>query len=187
MNLLAAKGAWSLDLIFFLLLFLGIFLGVKRGFLNSICKLAGTIFSLVIGVTFCVSLQSSLEKNFQWTSKMNESMGKAVDSPLGKWIMIVISFVFLVLLVQLACWAIGAGGTALADRYEPVKIVNMVLGGIMGAFQMFVIIFGIFAILRWIPSESLHNFIASSSVVGKIFDPTQGSWFWSATNLKSRF
>ena len=187
MYLLAAKGAWSLDLIFFLLMFLGVFLGVFRGFLKSICKLAGTIFSLVIAVTFCVSLQASLEKSFQWTSKMNESMGKAVDSPLGKWIMIVICFVFLVLLVKGACWAIGAGGTALVDRYEPIKIVNMVLGGIMGAFQMFVILFGIFAILRWIPSESLHNFIASSSVVGKIFDPTEGSWFWSATNLRSRF
>ena len=187
MGLLAVKGAWSLDLIFFLLLFLGIFLGVRRGFLKSICKLAGTIFSLVIGVTFCVSLQASLEDSFQWTSKMNESMGKAVDSPLGKWIMIAICFVFLVLFVKLACWGIGAGGTALAERYEPVKIVNMVLGGVFGAFQMFIILFGIFAIFRWIPSESFHNFIASSSVVGKIFNPLPVSWFWKATNLRAHF
>ena len=185
MNSLLAKGAWSLDLVFFILLFLGIFLGVKRGFLKSICKLAGTIFSLVIAVTFCVSLQASLEKSFGWTTAINNSMHRP-DSPWGKWIMVIVSFVFLVLLVKLGCWAIGAGGTALAERYEPVKIINMVLGGAMGAFQMFVIIFIIFAILRWIPSTSLHEFIASSKVVGVIFNPTPGSWFYAATNMRSR-
>lgn len=186
MGALLAKGAWALDLVFFILIFVGIFLGVLRGFLKSICKLAGTIFSGVIAVTFCVSLQDSLEKSFGWTTKMNLSMHRAADSPLAKWIMIVLCFIFLALLVQLLCWGVGAGGTALADRYEPVKIINMVLGGIMGAFQMFVIIFGIFAILRWIPSPSLHDFISSTRVVGAIFNPNPGSWFYAATNLRSR-
>ena len=183
---LLAKGAWSLDVLFFLLLLLGIFLGVRIGFLKSVCKLAGTIFSVVIAVVFCVPLQASLERSFHWTTKMNLSMNRLPDSPLGKWIMVAICFVFLILLVRLGCWALGSVGTALIDRFAPIRIVNMILGGILGAFEMFTILFVLFAILRWIPSEPLHEFIASSGVVGKIFNPTNSSWFWHATHLWGR-
>ena len=182
MNLLLAKGAWTLDVLFFVLLFFGILFGVRMGFLKSVCKLAGTIFSIVIAVTFCVPLQASLEGTFGWTSAINNSIG----SPWGKWIMVIVSFIFLILLVKLGCWALGGVGTALIDHFAPIRIINMFLGGILGAFEMFTLLFVLFAIFRWIPSESLHEFISSSSVVGSIFNPNAGSWFYEATNLSSR-
>ena len=182
MTSLLAAGAWVLDVLFFVLMIAGILFGVWRGFLKGICKLAGTIFAGVIAVTFCVSLQASLDKSFGWTTKINTAIG----APWGKWIMVIVSFVFLLLLVQGGCWAIGAAGTALVDRFAPFRIINMILGGILGAFQMFTILFVLFAIFRWIPSESLHNFISSSTVMGAIYNPTPGSWFYAATNLRGR-
>ena len=179
MNSLLAKGAWVLDILFFVLLFLGVFFGVKRGFLKSVCKLAGTIFSVIIAVTFCVSLQAALENSFGWTTAISRSVG----SPFGQWIMVAICFIFLLVLVKLGCWLLGKGGTALIDSFAPIRILNMFLGGILGAFQMFIAMFVLFAIFRWIPSEPLHNFVESSSVVGVIFNPSHGSWFYDATHM----
>lgn len=176
MNSLLAAGAWIIDVVFFALIIFGILLGVKRGFIAGICKLAGTIFSIVVGVVFCVSLQASLERNFGTTSAINDAIG----APFGEWIMVILSFLFLVALVKLACWLIGSFGSSLANEVKALRIINMFLGGLLGAFKLFVVFFAVLAILRWIPSESLHEFISSSGVVGKIFD---SQWFIDATHM----
>lgn len=176
MNSLLAAGSWVIDVVFFALIILGILLGVKRGFIAGICKLVGTIFSIVVGVVFCVALQASLERSFGATSAINDAIG----APFGEWIMVVLSFIFLVALVKLGCWLIGSFGDSIAKGAKPLRIVNMCLGGILGAFKLFIVFFVILAIFRWIPSESLHNFISSSGVVGKIFD---SQWFIDATHM----
>ena len=51
---------WALDLIFFLILLLGLVLGSWRGFVKGICKLAGTIFAIVVAVTFCNPFKNAL-------------------------------------------------------------------------------------------------------------------------------
>lgn len=176
MNALLAAGAWVIDVLFFAIIIIGILLGVKRGFVKGICKLAGTIFSVVVAVTFCVAMQASLERSFGATTAINEAIG----APFGEWIMVAISFILLLVIVKLGCWLLGNIGGALADQYAPIRIVNMFLGGILGAFKAFVVIFVLLAVMRWIPSDSLHGFISSSGIVGKIFDST---WFIDATHM----
>lgn len=176
MNSLLAAGAWTLDVLFFVILLAGILLGVRRGFVKGICKLAGTILAAVVAVTFCVAMQASMERSFGSTTAINNAIG----APFGEWIMVAISFILLLVIVKLSCWFLGKAGSALANSVAPIRIVNMILGGILGAFKAFIFIFVILAIFRWIPSDSFHNFIGSSGVVGKMFD---SQWFIDATHM----
>lgn len=176
MNSLLAAGAWTLDIIFFLILLGGILLGVRRGFIKGICKLAGTILAGVVSITFCVALQASLEYTFGTTSAINNAIG----APFGAWIMVALSFVFLFLLVKIGCALLGKYGSALIEDVAPLRIANMFLGGILGAFKAFILIFAILAAFRWIPNESFCNFVASSEIVGKIFS---SQWFIDATQM----
>lgn len=176
MNSLLASGAWVADILFFVILILGILLGVRRGFIKGVCKIAGTIFSVIVAVTFCVAMQASLERSFGATSAINDAIGE----PFGEWIMVALSFILLIVIVKLGCWLLGSVGGALVDNIAPFRIVNMVLGGILGAFKAFILIFVLLAIMRWIPSDSLHEFFSSSGVVGAIFD---SQWFIDATHM----
>lgn len=176
MNSLLASGGWVFDILFFVIIILGILLGVRRGFVKGICKLAGTIFSVVVAVTFCVAMQASLERSFGATTALNDAVG----APFGEWIMVALSFILLLVIVKLGCWFLGSVGSAVVDSLAPLRILNMFLGGILGAFKAFILLFILFAIMRWIPNESLHAFISSSGVVGKIFD---SQWFIDATRM----
>ena len=175
MNSLLASGAWSLDVLFFVLLLLGVFLGVSKGFVGGVCKLAGTIFAIFVAVSFCVSFQGTLEKSFGWSTALNN----AIAPPFGTWIMIAICFLFLFGIVKLGSWLIGLVGTAITNSSPVFRIINMVLGGILGAFKAFAIIFLVLCIFNWIPSDALHNWMSSSGVVGTIFS----KWVTTHTSI----
>ncbi len=173
MNLLAASGSWALDLVFFLLLFLGVLFGVWRGFVKGICKLAGTIFAIVFAFTFCIPMKNLLDSWFGLTNAMG-------GTTLAGWGAVVISFVVLVVLIKLGAWLIGKLGTALVEKFRPVKIINKVLGGILGLVKALLFIFILLAIFKWIDAGSINAFIAKSAVVGKIYN---SAWFIGAFHL----
>ena len=180
MNSLLVRGAWVIDILFFALLAVGTLLGVKKGFVAGVCKLMGTLLAIFIGIAFCVPMQASLEKNFGATTALNN----AIAPPFGQWILVAICFIFLVVIVKLGCWLIGLIVNSVANRSTVVRVINMVLGGLLGAFEMFMLIFAILAILRWIPSTQLHNFLSSSVVAGSMFN---SQWFINATSLSFKF
>ena len=180
MNSLLAAGAWVIDVLFFALLFLGTLFGVRRGFVGGVFKLAGTFLSIFVAVTFCVSMQASLEKSFGATTALNKSLAP----PVGQWLMVAICFIFLLVIVKLGCKVVSAIGTTIVNKSTTLKVVNMFLGGLLGAFKMFILLFVIFALLRWIPSNPIHNFISSSSIAGKIFN---SDWFINATHLNFKW
>jgi len=179
-NQLLAAGSWTLDVVFFLLLIVGTLVGVKRGLIKGVLKMAGTLFAVAVAVIFCISFQETLEGWFGTTTALNN----AIRAPFGEWIMVALCFILLLLLVKVGAKLLGSLGTWLVNKFEPFRIVNMVLGGILGMFKIFMVILLILAILRWIPSESLHSFVSSSTVVGKIFD---SNWFIEATHLSFNF
>ena len=180
MNSLLVPGAWVMDVLFFILLFLGVFFGVKRGFIAGVFKLAGTFLSIFVAVTFCVSMQASMESMFGATTALNN----AIAPPFGQWIMVAISFIFLLVITKLGCWLAGMIGNAIANKSTTLKVINMILGGLLGAFKMFIIIFVVLALFRWIPSNALHNFMSSSAIVGRIFD---SQWFINATHMSFKW
>ena len=167
MNELLAVGAWTLDVAFFVILLLGILFGVARGFIKSVCKIAGTVFSAVVAFMFCVTLQNSLESWFGLTSALASAIG---NPTVAKVLAIVISFVALMLVVKLLAWFVGKVGTALVDKFAPCRMINRILGGILGLFEAFMLIMLLLAICHWIPVEGMHEFIQSSTIVGKVFD-----------------
>lgn len=59
-NLLLSSYYWILDVAFFVALIVGIAVGTKRGFVKSVCKLAGKWFALIFAVCFCVSFANFL-------------------------------------------------------------------------------------------------------------------------------
>lgn len=167
MNELLAVGAWALDVAFFVILLLGILFGVACGFVKSVCKIAGTVFSAVVAVMFCVTLQNSLEGWFGLTTALAGAIGNAT---VAKVIAIVISFILLFLVVKLLAWFVGKTGTALVNKFAPCRMINRILGGILGLFEAFMLIMLLLAICHWIPVEGMHEFIHSSTIVGKVFD-----------------
>lgn len=167
MSQLLASNAWALDIVFFVILLAGTFFGVARGFIKSVCKLAGTLFAVSVGIMFCVSLQNTLEKWFSLTTALANAIGNATIASI---IAIVISFILLVILVKLGAWILGKVGTRLVEKFQPVKIVNRVLGGILGLFEAFMLIMLLLAICHWIPVDSLHVFLQDSTIVGRVFD-----------------
>lgn len=167
MNQLLASGSWALDIVFFVILLAGVFFGVTRGFIKSVCKLAGTLFAVAVGIMFCVSLQNTLEEWFSLTTALANAIGNAT---IASVLAIVISFVILVILVKLAAWILGKGGTALVEKFQPFKIINRVLGGVLGLFEAFMLIMLLLAICHWIPVDTLHEFIQDSTIVGRVFD-----------------
>ena len=176
MHALLAKGGWLLDVLFFVIIIFGILLGVRKGFVRGVCKLAGTILSVAVAVTFCVAVQASLERNFGSTTSLNNAVG----APFGQWIMVILSFILLLVVVKLGCWLLGNFGGAIMDSVAPLRFVNMLLGGVLGAFKAFVFLFVLFAIFNWIPGNGFHDFISSSGIVGKIIE---SQWFIDATHL----
>ena len=182
MNNLLAAGGWTLDVAFFVILLVGILLGVMRGFVAGICKLAGKIFSVAVAVVFCVSFSESLESWFGTKTALNKAIGGSF--PFGQWIMVALCFIALFLIVFFGAKFVGALGTSLVNKFEPFRIVNLVLGGLLGAFKALLIIFFLLSVCLWIPSESLHTFISSGSVVGKIF---VSDWFQNSFNIVALF
>lgn len=170
MNLLAASGGWVLDIIFFVALAVGIIVGCCRGFVKGICKIAGTVFALIFAVCFCVPMENSLESTFGLTTALTDAIGSAIAAG---WIAVAISFVALVVIIKLGAWLLGKLGTALVDKFAPVKIINKFLGGVLGFVKALVIILLILAICKWINLESINAFIETSGVVKYVY-----SWDW---------
>lgn len=173
MNLLAATGSWVLDVVFFALLLLGMLFGVWRGFVKGICKLAGTIFSVIFAFTFCIPMKNALDSWFGLTSAMGGTTAAG-------WGAVVISFVALVILIKLGAWLIGKVGTFLVEKFAPIKVVNKVLGGILGLAKALLFVFIILAVLKWIDAAAVDNFIGNSAVVSRIYF---SDWFIKAFHL----
>lgn len=164
--LLASVGPWILDVVFFVILLVGVFFGAFRGFVKGICKIAGTLFSIAVAVIFCVAFSARLEAWFGLETALANAIGNAT---VAGWISIAISFVGLVIIVRLGSWLLGKLGKALVDKFGPLKIVDRCLGGVLGLFEGLLLAFFILAVCYWIPVASMHEYIASSTIVGKVF------------------
>lgn len=175
-NLLVSAGV-VLDIVLIVILVLGIFLGVKRGFWRGICALAGTIFSLAIGVVFCRRFEHFIDETLglHMTQAIQSGLCKTIPSEtiansVGEWIAIAICFLILVLLVRLLAWLVGKLGKALVEKSKFFRVIDRLLGGLLGLVQAALFLSMIFSICYWIPWEALHNFISSSSIVSKIYE-----------------
>ncbi len=170
MNLLASSGAWVLDVIFFALILGGILIGVAHGFLRGVCKLAGTVFAVAFAFFFCMPMHGSLEKSFGLTTALTKAFGNAT---VAGWVSIAISFVALFVIVKVGAWLIGKFGTSLVERIAPLRVVNRVLGGLLGLAKALILIFLLLALCSWINAPAINECISSSAVVGSIYN-----WEW---------
>lgn len=165
MNLLAA-GAWVLDVVFFAVLFIGIMLGVASGFLRCVCKIAGTIFSIALAVSFCVPFKNDLESWFGLQTALTNAIGNAKAA---SWLSVAIAFIALAVLIRLGAWILGHVGTSLIDKSKAMRTMNRFLGGIMGLVGAAAVIFLLLAIMFWISAPGVDSFISQSTVVGAIY------------------
>ncbi|MDE6059793.1 MAG: CvpA family protein [Clostridia bacterium] len=173
--------SWILDVIFVLAIVGGILIGVRRGFIAEICKLAGTVFSIFVAITFCNAFQVTLEKWFGMTSALVNAIG---NETAGYWIAVVISFVILIIFVRLAAWAVGKLGTALVGKIKAFDVVNQLFGGLLGLLKTAIACFLILAFFKnligWANLTAFENFINSSTIVGAIF---KWDWFIQASTF----
>ena len=102
-----------------------------------------------------------------------------LGSVLAKWFSIAISFVLLVVLIKLAAVLLDKGLSGLVERVAPFRVINQLLGAILGLLKAGILLFIVLAICSWIPLESMHSFLSSSAIVGPIF---RSEWFAAATS-----
>lgn len=102
-----------------------------------------------------------------------------LGSTLAKWISIVISFVLLIVLVKLAAVILDKSLSGLVDKVAPFRVINQLLGALLGLLKAGILAFVLLAICSWIPVEGLHNFLSSTAIVGPIF---RSDWFAVATS-----
>ncbi len=165
---------WILDVLFFLLIIIGILFGVRRGFIAGVCKLAGTILSVAVGVLFCNALSGQLEVWFGMTSALTGAIG---HETIAGWISIAISFLILLIVTKLGAWLLGVFGTFLAEKIKLFSLINKLCGGLLGLFKSLVLIFllltACYWLTQWLNLTALESFINQSTVVGVIF-----RWEW---------
>ena len=166
--------SWILDVLFFLLIIIGILCGVRRGFIAGVCKLAGTILSVAVGVLFCNALSGQLEVWFGMTSALTGAIG---HETIAGWISIAISFLILLIVTKLGAWLLGVFGTFLAEKIKLFSLINKLCGGLLGLFKSLVLIFllltACYWLTQWLNLTALESFINQSTVVGVIF-----RWEW---------
>lgn len=158
--------AWILDVIFFVLLLLGCFIGAKVGLVRGVCKIAGWILSFVIPFICCVAFKDTLENWFGMVSAIGDGIG---NMKIAEWLSVVIAFVLLFVIVRLGTLLLGLIGGALVDGVKPFAIINGILGGVLGMLEAFLVMYFLLLICGWLPGESMHAFINSSTVVGAIY------------------
>ena len=169
---LLAVGAWPLDVAFFVILAGGLIGGACLGFVRGICKIAGTIFSIVLAVACCVPLSTSLESAFG----LETALAEAVKIEwLGKVLSVVICFIGLIVIVRLGAWFLGKCVSKLIDRFKPLKKVDRVFGAVLGLAEAALLIFILLVIVSWVAVffTPIGEYFSSSAVVGSIY-----KWDW---------
>ena len=173
---------WILDVVFIIVIVLGILLGVRRGFIAGICKLAGTIFSVAVAITFCNAFRLTLDGWFNLTAALADGIG---NETFAGWIAVAIAFVILVIVVKLGAWLLGKFGTMIAERVKIFDMLNRLFGGLLGLLKAVLLLFLLLTVCRWLVDglgqQGMHDFISSSGIVGAIFD---WDWFIEATTFK---
>lgn len=171
---LLASSAWVLDVAFIVILILGILFGTWRGFIKGVCKLAGWIFALFVAFTFCNAFKNCLESAFGLTSAIASGVGETV----ANWLSIAIAFVALFLIVKLGAWLLGTLGKMLVDKIAVFRIIDRILGGILGLAEALFLIFLLLSICSWINVTAVNDFIGQSSIVNAVYN---WEWFrWAA-------
>lgn len=102
-----------------------------------------------------------------------------IASVLAKWISIIIAFILLIIIMRLGVLLIAKLFGKLKDSFEPIRIADQALGAILGFVKACFLLFIVLAICQWLPFNSLHAFIESSNIVGKI---AASEWFHNATS-----
>ncbi len=158
--------AWILDIIFFVVLLLGCFIGAKVGLVKGVCKISGWVLSIVIPLLFCVAFKDALENWFGMVSAISNGIGNA---KIADWLSVGIAFILLAIIVRLGTYLLGKIGTALVEGVKPMKVVNGILGALLGIIEAFLVVYFILLILSWLSIDSVNTFIDASTVVGAIY------------------
>lgn len=170
-------AGWILDILFFALILLGIGFGAWRGLFKSVCKMAGTVFSVSFAFIFCISFSNALEGWFGLETLLAAKVGTLFASILS----IIISFVGLVILVKLGAFLLGVLGKTFVKQSKLLNSIDRFFGGLLGGVMALLLIFFLLAVCSWINTAGLNAYIDSSYVVKAVY---HWDWFVQAAHLK---
>lgn len=176
MNFLVAPGAWTLDVVFIVVLIVGITIGSWRGFIKSVCKIAGTIFAGIIAAGFCTP--------FGNTIGLTAALAEKVEPLWGGILSVVISAIALFALVKLGAWLLGKFGTAILERSNAMRRLNRLLGALLGLLEALTILLLLLGILKWINADAVNEFMNTTYIVKYIYNWDWFSWAMHLPFLK---
>lgn len=163
--LAAAVNGWIADVAFFVILIIGTLIGARLGFIRGVCKAAGWFLSIFFPFMFCVPFAGTLENWFGLESLIAGALGATI----GGWLTIAISFVALIFIVRIGTWLLGIIGTALVGSLSFFRVINSLLGAILGLAETFLILMFVLIVVNWLPAGTVHEYIQASSVVSALY------------------
>ena len=181
MSLLLATNAWILDVVFLVILLIGVFGGVAIGFIRGICKIAGTVFSVIVAFFFCTPFCGRMEEWFGVVTLLGNAIG---SKTVAYWICIVLSFIVLGLLVRFIAFLLGKFGEAIVEKSKMLSLIDRFLGGLLGFAETFILILIVLALFKWIGIGAVDNFLAQTKIVGPLYF---GNWFEWLAGIPLRF
>ena len=173
MSLLLASNAWILDVVFLVILLLGVFGGVAIGFIRGICKIAGTVFSVIVAFLLCTPFCSLMERWFGVVTLLGNAIG---SNTAAYWICVALSFIVLGLLVRLIAFLLGKFGKAIVDKSKTLATIDRFLGGILGFAEAFIIILIVLVLCKWLGISAIDNFLAQTKIVGPLYFGNLFEW-----------
>lgn len=102
-----------------------------------------------------------------------------IASVLAKWISVIIAFILLIIFIRVVVRLIANVFGSIKDNIPPLRILDQLLGALLGFSKALFLIFVLLLLCKWLPLNALHEFIQSSNIVGRIFT---SDWFHNATS-----
>lgn len=162
-----------LDMVLVVLLVLGILIGIKRGFILQLLHMIGFFASLFVAYTYYDDLAPKLRlwipyPDFDAEGVMKVFMdGIEFDEAFYR----AVSFVVIFIAVRIALSIIGSTLDIVASL-PIIKTVNVILGGILGFIEMYLLAFIILYIVAFLPLTSIQTALDQSSIANWMIKET---------------
>lgn len=157
-----------LDLILIIIFLIGLFVGVKRGFILQLIHMVGFILAFFVAYKYYDTLAPKLELWIPYPDIGSDGNGILQmifgNEDLEMAFYRAVAFVAIFIATRIVLAIIGSALDIVASL-PIIKTVNIILGGVLGFVETYLIVFILLYIVALVPLEFIQNPLNESSIV----------------------
>ncbi|GAA0374701.1 CvpA family protein [Bacillus horti] len=162
----------TFDIVILCLLVAGFIMGYKRGLIKQAIHMVGFIVAIIVAFLFNGTVAEMLQGVIPYPfSEPEGAASLLLILDLERMFYKALAFALLFFGTKLVLSLIGHLLTAVASL-PGLNLINRWLGGTLGVLQIFVLMFIVVHVLFFIPWETGHQWLASSSIAQWMTDQT---------------